>query len=867
MHPSADEIRNICDEELMQLLSSDIQLPSQYIGHEFGSIIREPAADDIRVALTFHDTYEIGMSYLGFRILYSILNSRPGVYAERVFTPWPDMEAELIKRNIPVFSLETRTPLGRFDIIGFTLQYELGCTNILTILDLAGIPLHSEERNEIHPLIIAGGPVAFNPEPFSPFFDAFFIGDAEEGFAEIIERYRILKKKGASRRKMLEALSEIKSVYVPELTTVKIDETNGIKYRVRADGSELAIERRTIPNLDSYPFPSETVVPYGKVVQDKISVELSRGCARSCRFCQAGFIYLPARMRSPETIAETVTGSVKSNGYDEVSFTGLTPTDYPGLGQLVDNVYPSLEKEKVSLSLSSVRTENVPEYVLEVISSLRKTGFTLAPEAGTQRMRDVINKNLTEEQILDSIGRIYHAGWRLIKLYFMIGLPTETDEDLSAISELAETAIRAGKGFGIRPEINLAVSPFVPKPHTPFQWEKMDDAAEIHRKIKIVKRALRSRNIEFKHHKPELSFLEGLITRGDVKISEVIERAWRSGARFDGWSDFDNVRLWEKAIEDSGVNPKSYLEGFQPDSHLPWEHIKTGVKNEFLLRERDRAYSEKTSPGCAGPSCRACGVCDTFDIEAGKAVKIWNRPAEDYMPNSTVPAVEIPKKEDSTIVPVNHFNQTVFYERTGIFIYLSYFDTVRTLIRALKRAGVRFAYTQGYHPKPITAFPPPLPVGAAAANDFFDMTTEGDYLSEEDILTANATLPDGFQLLRFEPKENKEILSSNVKGAKFSVRLKDQLDFQTINVYNINWEELLNGTEPILYRDENKGHSREKDLRLLLSDLKIDPNEKRMIFVIKYLKEGSVNPIKFLKFFFSEIVDFTTIRREDFLFD
>jgi len=863
MYPAAHKRKDLSDPELINLLS-EVLLPSQYIGCEFGSIRREPTSDDIRVALAFHDTYEIGMSYLGFRILYAILNSQPGIYAERVFAPWPDMEASLRKSGFPLFSLETKTPLDKFDIIGFTLQYELGCTNILTILDLAGIPLRSEARSDAHPLIIAGGPVAFNPEPFSLFFDAFFIGDAEEGFTEIIEKYRELKNEGTGRKKILESLARIKSVYVPALTITKRDEISGIRYRLSDDGTELSIERRAIPNLDCFPFPTEMVVPFGKVVQDKVSIELSRGCARGCRFCQAGYIYLPSRERSPNQIAEAVIESVKINGYDEVSFTGLTPTDYPKLEQLIRLINPSLEKENVSLSLSSIRTEKVPDYILDVISSLRKTGFTLAPEAGTQRMRNVINKNLSEEQILDSIGRIYQAGWRLIKLYFMIGLPTETDEDIAAISLLAETAIQTGRGCGIRPEINLSISPFVPKPHTPFQWEKMDGIEEIHRKLKIVKRSLRSRGIEFKYHKPELSFLEGLITRGDKAVADVIERAWGMGARFDGWSEFDNMKIWGKAIEESGIKPEVYLNGFPPGSHLPWGHIKSGVKPEFLTRERELAYSGQTSCGCAGPECRACGVCPIPNNDRNQSDVVSSGHGRNPMPSITVPDAD---SMDTVEPSKNHTDQTVFYERTGLFMYLSHFDTVRTLIRALKRAGLRFAYTRGFHPKPVVAFPPPLPVGVAGTNEFFDLTSEDCCLSDEIIETSNASLPEGFKLLQFQRRDMRESLSSLVKGAFFSVRFKDELAFEDINNYNIKWEELLNGTEPILYRDDKKGHSKEKDLRLLISDLKINLNDKKMTFVIKYLEQGSINPIRFLKIFFSEIVDFTTIRREAFLFE
>ena len=853
----------ISESQLDDLLS-DVQLPSQYIGLEFGSIIREPHKGDIRIALAFHDTYEIGMSYLGFRILYSILNSKQDVYAERVFAPWPDLERRLREKELPLFSLETRTPLSEFDIVGFTLQYELGCTNILTILDLGGIPIRSAERNEKDPFVIAGGPVAFNPEPFSPFFDAFFIGEAEEGFLQIIESIRNSRNAGKDRKDVLKTLSGIKSVYIPALTSLHKSEKNGILYRTKEDGSDLVVERRTISNLNDYPFPSDLIVPYSKVVQDKISVELNRGCARGCRFCQAGYIYLPSRERDPDQVADAVMKSVVENGYDEVSFTGLTPTDYNHLEKLITCLYPSLEAENVSVSLSSVRTEKVPEYMLEAISGLRRTGFTLAPEAGTQRMRDVINKNLSEEQILDSVGRIYKAGWRLIKLYFMIGLPTETEEDLLAIANLAEQAIQTGRKYGIKPEINLSVSPFVPKPHTPFQWERMNRVDEFYKKLNLIKRALRSRGIEFKHHNPELSFLEGLITRGDAAVADVIELAWKKGARFDGWSDFDNIRIWHSALEETAINPDIYLNGCDIDTPLPWNHIKTGVSEAHLLKEKKKASAGKTSSGCRGSGCRICGVCAEDSESKPPSISENN-----HKPMDSGKDIESPAHDGQTVdeqAPLIS-NYILYYQRTGLFKYLSHFDTVRTLQRILRRAEVKFDYTKGFHPKPVVSFPPPLPVGVEGANEFFDFTAEAGSIDDNLVSRANRTLPGGLKILSIDGKAEKGSLASLVKGALFSVRLKDELAFETINAYNIRWKELLSGTEPILFSDEKKGHSKEKDLRLLISDLKINLNDRKMTFAVKYLEHGSINPIRFLKGFFSEIADINTIRREKFLFE
>ena len=846
-------------------LLEGIRMPVRYIGGEYGSITKEIDRKKIRILLAFPDTYEIGMSYLGFRILYRLLNDREDVYAERTFAPWPDMEKRLREREIPLFSLETRTPADQFDIIGFSMQYELGITNLLTMLDLGNIPVRSSDRSEDHPLIIAGGPVVTNPEPYSPFIDLFFIGEAEEGFTRIIDIYLNGRSKDKSRKEILEDLNWLESVYVPELSKTAADPATGKLYRTDKNGNPLKIRRRTIVDLQKYPYPVDLIVPYGKVVQDKVSVELSRGCGRGCRFCQAGYIYLPPRDRPKEEISSTIESSVKKYGYDEVSLTGLTPTDYHALDDLVLGMNRELKDKNISLSISSIRTENIPESLLDVIGGVRKTGFTLAPEAGTDRMRRVINKNLSEQQILESTNLLYKHGWSLIKLYFMIGLPTETDSDLIEISRLAEKILSSGRKTSINPRINLSISTFIPKPHTPFQWEPMDSMEEIRRKIKLVRRNLRSRRIEMKYHEPELSYLEGLLSRGDVRIAEVIQKAWELGARFDGWADFHNFPLWQRAIEETGLEPEKYINTAIPtEAHLPWEHIDVGVNREFLLREQQRAYAEKSSPGCGAVDCTACGVCEKLSNEAlsiiGKSKASDKKRKTDY---------ELPADDESTQTESHKTEEkhmyTAYYEKKGIYRYLSHFDIMKTFPKALRRAGINLAYSRGYHPKPIMSFPPPVQVGMEAERDFFDFTTAAPIDSENILEKINSTLPEGLRIKEIEQREDKLPLSKKATGAVFSVKLKRELAFSEIKNYYDRWQELWKDREELMFEDSNKRQVKAKDLKVYLITLELDKREQKVKFSIKYRTEGTVNPRSFLEKYFREIIDLNSICREQIL--
>lgn len=518
-----------------------VNKPARYVGGEYNQITKEPDSVRVRMALAFPDVYDIGMSHLGTKILYSLLNKHPEIAAERVFCPWPDMESELRDRNLPLLTLETASPVGTFDVVGFSLQYELTYTNILTMLDLSGIPLRNSERGEEDPLILAGGPCATQPEPMSPFIDAFLVGDAEEKLPEMLLRVATLKSQGATRREILIELAGLGGFYCPSLYETEEDERTGfvVVGKPTEPGVPKKVRRQIVEDLSKYPFPDDAPVAAAEAIFDRMAIEVARGCTEGCRFCQAGMIYRPVRERDPEEIVDTIVNAVKKGGYDEVGLTSLSTADYSCISPLIKKVMGKLRPEKTSLSVASLRAYGLNEDLLDEIRSVRATGLTFAPEAGTQRMRDVVNKNITEEDMAGTAHRVFSRGWRRIKLYFMIGLPTETDEDVAGIMETGRRMKDIGAKYHPRGAVGItvAVSSHVPKPHTPFQWCAMDTTDEINRKQDHLRSLARQYRLELRRHDPRTTYLECLLGRGDRRMGEVIEEAWRAGAKFDSWDD------------------------------------------------------------------------------------------------------------------------------------------------------------------------------------------------------------------------------------------------------------------------------------------------------------------------------------------
>ena len=598
--------------ELLQRILPTVQKPARYTGGELKKKKKDPDSVRVNIAYCFPDTYEIGMSNVGMRILYGVMNEMEGVWCQRVFAPWGDMEEAMRRYQLPLWALESRKPVKDFDMIAFTIGYEMCYTNILNMLMLSGVPLHANERQELKNMVFAGGVCCFNPEPLAPFVDFFSLGEGEESTVEIVSLYDRAKAEDWSKEQFLREVSHIPGVYVPSFYEHRYHEDGTLAAIIAKDGAPEKITKRIVENLDEAYWPTKMIVPSTEIVHDRANLEVFRGCIRGCRFCQAGFSCRPVRKKSPEVLYRQAVETMEDSGHNEITLSSLSTSDYRGLKELTDELIPYCQANNINLSVPSLRADNFSRELMEKLQTVRKSGLTFAPEAGTQRLRDVINKNLTEEEILTTCANAFAGGWNNVKLYFMLGLPTETDEDVLGIAELVYKIIQTWKAEatnkkrGLR--VHVATAFFVPKPHTPFQWEKQISQEEYLRRCKLLKSHFYSKSIEYDYHTPDLSRLEAVMARGDRRLAPVIEEAAKNGARLDGWDEYFRYDIWQDAFKKCGVDMAFYTtRGYGEEEILPWDPIDVGVSKKFLQRERRQAYAEKVTPDCRA-GCAGCGA-------------------------------------------------------------------------------------------------------------------------------------------------------------------------------------------------------------------------------------------------------------------
>ena len=748
-----------------------VEKPSRYLGGEINQIKKDPTSVKLRFALAFPDLYEIGTSHFGMQILYHILNSHADIAAERVFAPGMDMDRHLRSAGLHLFSLESRHPLDHFDIIGFSLLYELNYTNILNILELSGIPFYAARRDESFPLIIAGGPCTCNPEPVADFFDALVIGDGESVILQLAECWLEWKKNSSSDKEtLLKRWSTIEGVYIPAFFKPRYDDCGFQKLEPR-DADYTRVTRTLVADLDRVVFPHKPIIPFGKPVHDRLRLEVARGCTRGCRFCQAGMIYRPVRERSPDSLTDLCDQSISSTGYEDISLLSLSTGDYGCIVPLMERLMLRYASQNVAVSLPSLRAGTLTPELMKLIKTVRKTGFTIAPEAGSQRLRDVINKNISDTEIIKTVKDAFDLGWQVIKLYFMIGLPTETEADLEALVDLVKSLRQIKKTAGRWGKINVSVATFIPKPHTPFQWAAQLPLAESQERIRWLQGHLKLPWIHFKWQDPKVSWLEGVWARGDRRLSRLLVAAYQKGCRFDGWSDQFRYDLWQAVIKEQGLDPNFFtIRERDVCEPLPWDHIDTQVTREFLAAEWENARKGAYTADCRVDDCNQCGVCD-FEQIAPLTHDRFKNVASGVPPDVEQKAAVFQKL-------------TIFYTKQDQARYFGHLEMVNIFQRALKRAGIAVRFSEGFHPKPKISFDDPLPVGIESQQERFTLSVPDDLRPRQVKDLLNAHLPAGLSITDCLLAPGKSPRDQH-RRTRYSVRLAEgQFDEGLLKVFN-----------------------------------------------------------------------------------
>jgi radical SAM family uncharacterized protein/radical SAM-linked protein len=842
-------VNNEGAEDIGKLLAH-VNKPSRYIGNEFNISRKDWDDAALRIAFVFPDLYEIGMSHHGLHILYSVINSQDGLLADRAYGPDKDLEELLRSRGRMLFAVESRRVLADFDMIGITLPYELCYTNILTVLDLSGVPLWASERDDSHPFVIGGGSGSFNPEPVADFFDAILLGDGEEAVLEIAEVLKTAKQSNWNRPLILEKLTEITGVYVPKFfkpsygTGGELQTVNSLK-----KGYE-KVQRCILPDLETSHTPGKPLVPLVRIIHDRLGIEVARGCTRGCRFCQAGIIYRPVRERTPDRVVELAEKGMEAGGFDELALLSLSTGDYsclsPALGRLMD----TFVKQYISVSMPSMRVGTLTPEIMHQIKRVRKTGFTLAPEAGTDRLRKVINKGITEEDLLATCKDAHALGWKLLKFYFMFGLPTETFEDIEAIAGLVRRAAQTSADRRLR--INVSVATFVPKPHTPFQWEPQLSIEEAFARIDLLKKSLPRGNYKLKWHDPRQSFLEGVMSRGDRQLSRVIEEAWKRGARLDAWNEHFDLNIWLEAAEACNIDLSPYLRQRDFCETLPWQHLDTGVDEEFLRAELEKSLTGEYTPDCRVHGCQKCGACDFKEVSP--VVQCKQKSSDEVADNkdslqSMGDAHQETSVSRSTVINKGnehtfpHYWYRFLYAKQGDIRFLSHLEVIQVFFQAFRRAGVKMQYTQGFNPVPKASFSPALPVGTESLAEYLDIDLIEAIQDEAEFLhDINTQLPAGITIQSVADVPDKK---AGVGGKK-------------LTCYQISFDRDLSGedreklesfmnSESFTITKFRKGKKRVIDVRKQVESLAVSGNNN--LEMVLFSEEGiaASKPVEILK--------------------